>query len=234
MALTEPRDRAVIGPLVSRDHPIGDVLHTLPLDPARGALSQTIGVKQQGDHHRRLVRRPATTIRSVSTIKRRQIHLLSHRQHKPREVVFRQPLPQTRRQQQLLIPVTSYEVLGHTSIVINPSDTTSLCNNHRQEQAPVLTLTTTCSLWTVGSRKRVCTTPTTTSKHGNCGPAHARSCRPTQTRSHCRSNPVVVPFSRVCTTGRLSRFHTGPTLLISALRAPDASRYCQPIAACSL
>src|SRR5215211_4790687 len=35
----EPRDRRVIGRLVSRDHPAGDVLHAAALDPSRGALT---------------------------------------------------------------------------------------------------------------------------------------------------------------------------------------------------
>lgn len=39
-------------------------------------------------------------------------------------MILRQPLLQTRRQQQLLLTVTSYEVLGHTNILLNPPDST--------------------------------------------------------------------------------------------------------------
>src|ERR1700674_471914 len=73
------------------------------------------------------------TIPTVGAIERRKIHLLGHRQHKPRKMILRQPLFQTRRQQQLLIPVTRQEVLGHTNIVLNTPDATPLRNSHRPE-----------------------------------------------------------------------------------------------------
>jgi hypothetical protein len=126
VALAKARDRRVIRALIRRDHAVGDVLHALALDHPRGALSLAVGVEQQREHHPRLVRRAAVTISAVGAIERRQIHLLGARQHEPRKVILRQPLPQIRRQQQLLITVTRYEVLGHAEIVLNLPDGT-LC-----------------------------------------------------------------------------------------------------------
>jgi hypothetical protein len=44
-------------------------------------------------------------------------------------VVLRQPLPQARRQQQLLLAIARNEVLRHPGIVLNPPDG-ALCNSH--------------------------------------------------------------------------------------------------------
>jgi hypothetical protein len=38
VAPAKARHRAVIGPQVGGDHPVGDVLYALTLDPARGTL----------------------------------------------------------------------------------------------------------------------------------------------------------------------------------------------------
>jgi hypothetical protein len=65
VTLAKPRDRRVIGHLVGRDHPKRDVLHTCPLDAARRALSTHVRIPQQRDHHRRIVRRAALTIRAI-------------------------------------------------------------------------------------------------------------------------------------------------------------------------
>src|ERR1035438_3964108 len=50
VAGTKPRDRRVIGLLLSGDYPVGDILHTLVLDHPRGALTPRIGVEQKRDH----------------------------------------------------------------------------------------------------------------------------------------------------------------------------------------
>ena len=64
------------------------------------------------------MRRAPMTIGTISTHKPRDVHLLNGSQDEPSKVFFQQPLPQVRWQQQNLIPVTSYEVLGHASIVL--------------------------------------------------------------------------------------------------------------------
>lgn len=111
MALTEARDRAVIGHPVGRDHAIGDVLDATALDSPRGPLPARVGVEQKRDHHRRVVRRAPVTIGPVGGIERGQLHLLDGRDHEPREVIVGQPLPHARRQQQFLLTVTRDEVL---------------------------------------------------------------------------------------------------------------------------
>ena len=124
---TKPRDRGVIGRLVGADHPERDVLATAPLDPPRRALPDRIRVDEQRDHHRRIMRRPAMTVGAIARIERGQIHLLNSVEHEPRQVLLRQPLPQARRQQQLLLTITRDEVLRHRRIVLNPPDATPVC-----------------------------------------------------------------------------------------------------------
>ena len=125
VTLTKARDRRVIGALVRHDHAIGDILDALALDHPRRTLPTAIGVEQQRDHHLRIVRRAAHTIRVVGPIERVQIHVLDRRQQEPREMTRRQPIPQIRRKQQLLITIKGNEVLGHPGIVLNPPDTTN-------------------------------------------------------------------------------------------------------------
>jgi hypothetical protein len=58
VALAKARDRRVIGHLVRGDHAVGNVLDAATLDRPRGALPTRVGVEQQRDHHRRIMRRP--------------------------------------------------------------------------------------------------------------------------------------------------------------------------------
>jgi hypothetical protein len=127
MPRPEPCDRGVIRRLVGADHPKRDVVTAVTLDPARGAHSDRIRVDEQRNHHRRIVRRPPVAVLAIAAIKRRQIHLRDRLQHTPRQVLLRQPLPQARRQQQLLLTITRDEVLRHPEIVLNPPDSTTVC-----------------------------------------------------------------------------------------------------------
>jgi hypothetical protein len=70
-------------------------------------------IQQQRHHHRRVMPRAAVTVHSIGGIKRRQIQPLHRRQHKPREMVFGQPLPQIRRHQQHLLAINRQKVHGH-------------------------------------------------------------------------------------------------------------------------
>jgi hypothetical protein len=81
------------------------------------------------------MRRAPMTIGTIGTEERRDIHLFNGGQDEPREMILRQPLPQVRRQQQLLIAVTRYEVLGHAGILLNPPDSTPFCNSHDEERS---------------------------------------------------------------------------------------------------
>ena len=58
------------------------------LDHPRGALPTRVGVDQQRDHHRRIVRRAPVPVSAVVGIERGQIHLLDRRDHEPREVIL--------------------------------------------------------------------------------------------------------------------------------------------------
>jgi hypothetical protein len=57
VTLVKARDRALIRPLVRRDHAAVDILDAFALDRARGALALRVGVEQRRDHHRGVVRR---------------------------------------------------------------------------------------------------------------------------------------------------------------------------------
>jgi len=99
-------DRRMIRDPVGRDHPEGDVLAAASLDSAARALPDRVAVEQQRDHHLRVERGPPPAILTIRPRERAQIHLLDGVQHEPGEVIFRQPLTQVRRQQQLLVTVT--------------------------------------------------------------------------------------------------------------------------------
>jgi hypothetical protein len=68
VALNEPRDRGVIGPLLRRQHPERHVLLAGPLDHPRGPDPARVGVKQDGDHHRRVIGRPAAPVLAVDGV----------------------------------------------------------------------------------------------------------------------------------------------------------------------
>jgi hypothetical protein len=70
VALAKASDRGVIGALVCGYHAVGDVLGALALDHARGALPLAVGVQQQRDHHRRLVRGAAVAVMAVGGVER--------------------------------------------------------------------------------------------------------------------------------------------------------------------
>jgi hypothetical protein len=61
------RKRATVawsGTRVSGDHPVSDVLATVDLDPARGALLGRVGIEQQRDHHRGVVAIDGTKLKA--------------------------------------------------------------------------------------------------------------------------------------------------------------------------
>ena len=120
----EARDRRVIGRLVGGDHAKRDVLVAAALDRARRAHPDRVGVDEQRDHHRRIMRRPTPAVVAIARNKRRQVHLGDRVEHEPREMLLGQPLTQARRQQQLLLAITRDEVLRHHRIVLNPPDAT--------------------------------------------------------------------------------------------------------------
>jgi hypothetical protein len=87
-------DRRMVRDPVGGDHPVGDVLAAMTLDPTRGAPLARIGVEEERDHHRGLIGSAAVAVFSVVGVELPQVHLLDCVDHKPRQVVLGQPLTQ--------------------------------------------------------------------------------------------------------------------------------------------
>jgi hypothetical protein len=106
-------DRRVVGDLVGRNYPEGDILAAAPLDTAARALPDRIGIEQQRNHHLRVERRPPPAIPAIGGVKSTQIDLVDRIQHEAGEVIVGQPVAQTGRQQELLLTVAVDEILRH-------------------------------------------------------------------------------------------------------------------------
>ena len=113
MAAAELRDRRVIRRDVAGHNAVGDVLDARALDAARRPVPARIRVKQQRDHHRRLVGRPAVPVGSIVGVERRQIQLADGLQHRPHQVLLRHPVRHQRRHQKDLLTVTTDEPRAH-------------------------------------------------------------------------------------------------------------------------
>jgi hypothetical protein len=111
VALAKARDRAVIGPLVGRDHAHRHSVDASAFDHARRAAAGGVRVEQERHHHRRIVGRAAVTVLPVGGVEGGQVHLLDRGEDKPRQVILRQPLAQARRHQKVLLAVARQEVL---------------------------------------------------------------------------------------------------------------------------
>jgi hypothetical protein len=72
------------------------------------------------------VRRATVTVGAIRGVERRQIHLRDRLDHKPCQVILRQPLAQAGRQQQLLLAITRQEVLRHARIALTAPDRPTL------------------------------------------------------------------------------------------------------------
>ena len=77
-----------------------------------------------GDHHLRVIRRAALTIGAIRPIEAVQVHLLHRAEHRPDQMILRQPIRKRRRQQKRLTTVTRDEVLSHPDMVLNHPDDT--------------------------------------------------------------------------------------------------------------
>ena len=135
MAADKSRDRRVIRNQITGNHTVSHVLATMTLDRSRGLHVGREREQDQRDHHRRLVRRPAVTIRPISAIERRQIHPTHDVDHEPRQMILRQPLPHVRRQQKPLVTTTLNKVLRHTRIVLKEPDGNPFVRHPRFEGA---------------------------------------------------------------------------------------------------
>jgi hypothetical protein len=130
----EASNRRVVGNLVGRDHPEGDIVATAPLDPTRRTHPDRIRVDEQRDHHLRIVGSGTPAVTAIGRIERPEIQLRNALKHEPGQVVLRQPLAQRRRQQQLLITIARQEVLGHRTP--HRSGTTQSSPSTKTEQRP--------------------------------------------------------------------------------------------------
>jgi hypothetical protein len=81
-------------------------------------------IQQQGDHHPRVIRRPAVAVGSVVGVKPGQIHLLDRVQDRPHHVILGHPVQQRWRHQKRLLTVTFDEVRSHAGIVQGTPDGT--------------------------------------------------------------------------------------------------------------
>jgi hypothetical protein len=105
MLTPEPGNGRVIRTMLRTNNPKRHVRHTQPLDLPARPLTQRIGVDQQSQHHRRVIPGPPGTTKTPPRMKLAQIQLADHIQHKPHQMIRRQPIPQIRRQQKRLIPI---------------------------------------------------------------------------------------------------------------------------------
>jgi hypothetical protein len=122
VATDKARDRRVIGNQVAGDQPVSDVLAAVTLDRPRRPHPRRERVQDQRHHQRRLIRRATVTVSPIRGIKRRQVHLADRVDHKPRQVIRRQPLPDVRRQQEPLLTAAFNEVLRHTEMLLTRPD----------------------------------------------------------------------------------------------------------------
>ena len=106
----------VIGRHPPGNHPKGGIGPTGRLHPTRRPDPGGVHVKQQPQHHLRVIRRPARPVPAVAGVKARQIHPLHHLHHKPGQMPLLQPIPHTHRQQKQLIAITTHIAKRHEQL----------------------------------------------------------------------------------------------------------------------
>ena len=116
--VTLPRggQAVVIGRLVGRQHPVGDLLVGRALNLTRGRLPHAVGVEPELHHHRRVVRRLPAPIALVGRDDRRQIERLHHIADEQRQVAFGEPVTQSWGQQEQLVGVVRVKCFHALSI----------------------------------------------------------------------------------------------------------------------
>ena len=116
MVLAKVGDSAEVGRVVGRQHPEGDVL-VQPLGYApRGGYPDAVAVEQHLHHHPGMVGQSAQAFLLIAVADLREIKLPHHVGNKAGQMVLRQPLLESRRQQQLLLRVVATEGLVHRRI----------------------------------------------------------------------------------------------------------------------
>jgi hypothetical protein len=93
-------DRRVVGGLVGGDHAEGDVLAAAALDPARASLTDAVGVREQRQHHPRVVGGGAVAVGAVGGIEGPEVEPVDRLDHEPGEMVLVKPVAEVGGQQQ--------------------------------------------------------------------------------------------------------------------------------------
>ena len=126
MAAAELRDRGVVRAAHPRDHLERHVLPTRPLDPPRGPNPTRVRIEQQRHHHRRIERRAPRRAQPIPLSETAEVHLIHSTEHRPDQMILRQPLDQRRRHQQQLTTVNPSEFSSHARSLLNPPDSTDI------------------------------------------------------------------------------------------------------------
>ena len=126
MATAELRDRRMIRATHPGDHLERHVLPARPLNPPRPPVPARIRIQKQRHQHRRIVRSATRRTQPIPLGEPGQIHLLHRAQHRPHQMILRQPLPLRRRHQQHLPTLTTHEFSSHPGSLLNPPDGTDI------------------------------------------------------------------------------------------------------------
>ena len=111
--LPEIGDGAKVRGIAGRQHAKRHVLEQPALDPARREDPDAVGVHQHLRQHDRVIRRVAAFLVLIHRRDGRQIQLIDQVAHEVRQMILRQPVPQARRQQQVLLGHVRAIGLGH-------------------------------------------------------------------------------------------------------------------------
>jgi hypothetical protein len=114
----EPGDRRVVRAILGTQDPKRHVGEAHPLDLPRRSHALAVGVDQQRKQHPRVITRGAGATPTASCpLQPRGVKNLDGLQHKPHQMVRREPLPKIHRQQHRLITQHRAIRLSHTNII---------------------------------------------------------------------------------------------------------------------
>ncbi len=116
MELAKIRDGPEVRLVPRRQHPERDVLLQPLLNAPRTEHPHAIAVNQQLRHQPRIVGRLTTTFVSIMRVDLGEIQLIDHIAYEVNQVVFRKPVAQARRQQQVLIGQVGSVALRHETL----------------------------------------------------------------------------------------------------------------------
>ena len=115
MAATEPGERGVVGVLICRHHPEGDVVTKPLLNAPRGAFPHAIGVEKDPEQHGGVIGGSTPTVFPVGRVELGQVQLSHDIDNEPGQVVFGQPVRDRGRHQELLATVRRTHIYRHSS-----------------------------------------------------------------------------------------------------------------------